>query len=131
MTVAAMQICADQGPDKCEPHSMCVHCLESALFRRNHDTESDQNRDRANKGDRVSDSDGDTGVADSVQYEQRGVPLTEGGLRYTIHPVTGQLLTTEVLSPSRDLGAAPHKPHRDDKTIIKVRLQIELTTAIT
>lgn len=53
-----------------------------------------------------------------MQYEQGGWPLTAGGLRYTIHPVTGQLLTTEVQPMTKDLN---HKPHREDKTIIKAR----------
>ena len=59
------------------------------------------------------------GGAVSRGYEERGVPLTEGGLRYTIHPVTGQLLTSEVQCMSPDMGTSPHRPHREDRSIIK------------
>ena len=53
-------------------------------------------------------------------YEEREVPLMEGGLRYTIHPVTGQLLTSQVQFESQDRGTAAQKPHREDRSIIKV-----------
>ncbi len=52
-----------------------------------------------------------------------GGPLTEGGVRYTIHPVTGHLITTEVQPPAKDVsvsGVHAHKPQREDKLIIKV-----------
>ena len=52
-----------------------------------------------------------------------GGPLTEGGVRYTIHPVTGHLITTEVQPPAKDVsvsGVHAHKPQREDKFIIKV-----------
>lgn len=59
------------------------------------------------------------GVAGSGQYESWGVPLTEGGLRYAIHPVTGQLLTSEAQPVRQDMPTAAHKAHREDRTIIK------------
>lgn len=59
------------------------------------------------------------GATLSRGYEQRGLPLTEGGLRYTIHPVTGQLLTSEVQFVSQDMAAASHRPYREDRGIIK------------
>ncbi len=61
-----------------------------------------------------------TGDLDSMGL---GGPLTEGGVRYTIHPVTGHLITTEVQPPAKDVsvsGAHAHKPQREDKFIIKV-----------
>ena len=63
---------------------------------------------------------GGVGGAGSGQYEPRGVPLPEGGLRYAIHPVTGQLVTSETQPVSLDmLPTAAHKAHREDRTIIK------------
>lgn len=51
-----------------------------------------------------------------------GGPLTEGGVRYTIHPVTGHLITTEVQPPAKGVSASghAHKLQREDKFIIKV-----------
>lgn len=61
-----------------------------------------------------------TGDVDSLGL---GGPLTEGAVRYTIHPVTGHLITTEVQPPAKDVvvtGAHAHKPQREDKSILKV-----------
>lgn len=60
------------------------------------------------------------GVADGTPCEYGGLPLTEGGLRYHIHPVTGHLLTTHVQPVTQDSGALVHKPLREDKSIVKV-----------
>lgn len=66
-----------------------------------------------------------------MSVEQRGAPLTEGGIRYTIHPVTGVLITTEVQPPSREhssiQGLAGPRQRREDKLIIKVSLQYVIT----
>ncbi|DBA72938.1 TPA: hypothetical protein ACH3X2_009891 [Trebouxia sp. C0005] len=56
-----------------------------------------------------------------------GGPLTEGAVRYTIHPVTGHLITTEVQPPAKDVvvtGAHAHKPQREDKSILKSLAQL-------
>ncbi|DBA85977.1 TPA: hypothetical protein ACH3X1_005515 [Trebouxia sp. C0004] len=56
-----------------------------------------------------------------------GGPLTEGGIRYTIHPVTGHLITTELPSPAKEVsvsGFHAHKPQREDKFIIKSLAQL-------
>ena len=57
---------------------------------------------------------------DSMSQEQRALPLVEGGLRYTIHPVTGYLITTEVQPTARDISGSGAAAHREDKAIIRV-----------
>jgi hypothetical protein len=71
-----------------------------------------------------------TGDLDSMGL---GGPLTEGGVRYTIHPVTGHLITTEVQTPAKDAsvsGVYAHKPQREDKFIIKVRLCLSVCLSV-
>ena len=60
---------------------------------------------------------GDDAEEDSMSQELRALPLVEGGLRYTIHPVTGYLITTEVQPAAREMSGPGHQAHREDKAI--------------